>query len=122
VNDSAVRSAYPRIVNNFIHDMSTGTWAACVLVVWTLAEQSSKLPGAGSAIAVAEHRVFWLLVISLAGLAVTGALRLAYWRDEATQGTIAQKRAALIAKHVGFLLIYGVGTAWAAWMTFGGTA
>lgn len=32
---------YLWIVNNFLHDMATGTWAACVLVVWLLAGRCS---------------------------------------------------------------------------------
>jgi hypothetical protein len=114
------RSAYPRIVNNFVHDMSTGTWAACVLVIWTLwRETASASAETAQALALAEQRVFWLLVAALVGLAVTGALRLAYWRDDTTEETLAPKRSALIVKHVAFVVIYGLGSLWAAWMAFG---
>jgi putative copper export protein len=114
------RSALPRIVNNFIHDMSTGTWAACILVIWVITSESQGVPPeAAAALADANTVVFWLLVASLVGLSVTGAIRLVYWRSEASPEELATKRSALIFKHIAFLLIYGLGTAWAAWMVFG---
>jgi membrane protein YdbS with pleckstrin-like domain len=114
------RSALPRIVNNFVHDMSTGTWAACVLVIWVIASRSQGVPPEAAAVlSDANSVVFWLLVVSLVGLTVTGAVRLLYWRSETPPDELKTKRGALIVKHVAFLLIYGFGTAWAAWMVFG---
>ena len=114
------RSALPRIVNNFVHDMSTGTWAACILVIWVIASQSQGVsPEAAAVLSDANSVVFWLLVISLVGLSVTGAVRLFYWRSETPPDELKTKRGALIFKHVAFLLIYGLGTAWAAWTVFG---
>jgi membrane protein YdbS with pleckstrin-like domain len=113
------RSALPRIVNNFVHDMSTGTWAACVLVIWVIASRSRGVPPEAAAVlSDASGAVFWLLVISLVGLTVTGAIRLFYWRSDTPPEQLKTKRGALIVKHVAFLLIYGLGTAWAAWMAF----
>ena len=109
-----------RIVNNFIHDMCTGTWAACVLVIYTLAGQVPGMPPeAASAIALAQSRVWVLLVIALVGLAVTGGIRLSYWRSQASAEELADKRSALIWKHVAFLLIYGAGSVWAYGLAFG---
>ena len=114
------RSTLPRIVNNFVHDMSTGTWAACVLVIWVIASRSQGVPSEAAAVlSDANTVVFWLLVISLVGLTVTGAARLLYWRSDTPPEQLKTKRGALIVKHVAFLLIYGLGTAWAAWMVFG---
>jgi membrane protein YdbS with pleckstrin-like domain len=113
------KSALPRIVNNFVHDMSTGTWAACILVIWVIASRSQGVPPEAAAVlADANTVVFWLLVVSLVGLTVTGAIRLLYWRAETSQDELKTKRGALIVKHIAFLLIYGLGTAWAAWMVF----
>jgi len=115
-----LRSALPRIVNNFVHDMSTGTWAACVLVIWVIASRSQGVPPEAAAVlSDANSVVFWLLVVSLVGLSVTGAIRLFYWRSDTPPEQLKTKRGALIVKHVAFLLIYGLGTAWAAWMVFG---
>lgn len=114
------RSALPRIVNNFVHDMSTGTWAACVLVIWVIASRSQGVPPQAAAVlSDATSVVFWLLVVSLVGLSLTGGIRLFYWRAETTPDELKTKRGALVLKHIAFLLIYGLGTAWAAWMVFG---
>jgi hypothetical protein len=110
------RGPYGRIVNNFLHDMATGTWAACVLVIAVLDPRGAAAPPqAADALADAMRAVFWLLAGALAVIAATGGIRLAYWRQEAAPDEVAAKRKALIAKHVAFLLIYGGGTAW-AWL------
>jgi membrane protein YdbS with pleckstrin-like domain len=112
-------SALPRIVNNFLHDMSTGTWAACVLVIWVIASRSHGIPPQAAAVLRdATGVVFWLLVVSLVGLTLTGVIRLFYWRAESQPDELKTKRGALVFKHVAFLLVYGLGTAWAAWMVF----
>ena len=99
--------------------MSTGTWAACILVIWVIASKSVGVPPEAAAVLTdANTVVFWLLVVSLVGLSLTGAIRLVYWRSEASAEELATKRSALIFKHIAFLLIYGLGTAWAAWMVF----
>ena len=106
--------AAPRIVNNFIHDMSTGTWAACVLVIWVLARQVPGMPAeAASAVRASQMVVLWLLVAALVGLAVTGGIRLSYWRQEASPAELAEKRRLLWIKHAAFAVIYGGGTLWA---------
>lgn len=111
---------YGRIVTNFVHDMSTGSWAACLLVIWTISVQSRDVSAeAQSVLSSASANVFWLLIVSLAGLAVTGGIRLRYWREEAAPGAVEAKRTALIAKHIAFLLVYGAGSAWAWTMVFG---
>ena len=115
----ASSSALPRIVNNFVHDMSTGTWAACMLVIWVIASRSAGVPAEAAAVlSDANTVVFWLLVLALVGLTVTGVIRLFYWRADTPPEQLKTKRGALIVKHVAFLLVYGVGTAWAAWTVF----
>ncbi|MCL4078416.1 hypothetical protein MX659_02190 [Coriobacteriia bacterium Es71-Z0120] len=110
------RGPYGRIVNNFLHDMATGTWAACVLVIAVLDPRAAAAPHeAAVALADAMRAVFWLLTGALAVIAVTGGIRLAYWRQQAAPEEVAAKRTALVVKHVAFLLIYGAGTAW-AWL------
>jgi uncharacterized membrane protein len=117
---SANGSALPRIVNNFIHDMSTGTWAACMLVIWVISSKSQGAPAEAAAVlGEANQLVFWLLVASLVGLSVTGGIRLFYWRADTPADQLREKRGALVVKHVAFLLVYGLGTAWAAATVFG---
>ncbi|NTU72054.1 MAG: hypothetical protein HGB10_09590 [Coriobacteriia bacterium] len=110
---------YVRVTTNFVHDMSTGTWAACVLVLWSLARSRAGMPPeAAAAIADAAGAVFWLLIASLIGLTVTGGLRLFYWRSDTPPEQLAAKRGALIVKHVVFLVVYGAGSFW-AWTLVG---
>ena len=117
---SGQASALPRIVNNFVHDMSTGTWAACMLVIWVISSRSQGVPPEAAAVlADANTLVFWLLAVSLVGLTVTGAARLFYWRSDTPPEQLKAKRGALIVKHVAFLLVYGLGTLWAALAVFG---
>ncbi|MBC7265721.1 MAG: hypothetical protein H5T75_01925 [Coriobacteriia bacterium] len=112
----AARGAYGRIVNNFLHDMATGTWAACMLVIAVLDPRAAAAPAeAAAALRDAMLAVFWLLVGALAVIGATGGIRLAYWRTQAAPDEVAAKRKALIVKHVGFLLVYGAGTVW-AWL------
>jgi putative copper export protein len=112
-------SALPRVVNNFIHDMSTGTWAACILVIWVVASEAQGVPSeAAKVLAEASAAVFWLLVASLVGLAATGGIRIFYWRSDTPPEQLKTKRKALIVKHIAFLVVYGLGTLWAAALAF----
>ena len=106
---------YARITNDFLHDMATGTWAACLLVLWLLSRRVPAMPeDAALALADAMSAVFWLQVAALVVLVVTGAVRLAYWRSHTAAADLAAKRRALIVKHVAFIVLYGAGTA-AGW-------
>jgi putative copper export protein len=112
-------SKLSRVVNNFVHDMSTGTWFACLLVIWVVASRVPSAPPEAQAVLIdAERAVFWLLLASLVGLAVTGGLRLMYWRQDTPAEELSAKRGALLVKHAGFLLVYGLGTAAAGWAVF----
>ena len=113
-------TALPRVVNNFVHDLCTGMWFACLLVLWFVESRSTGVPvEAAAVLSSASVAVFWLLAASLAGIAVTGAIRLVYWRAETPPDMLRAKRPALIAKHVAFLVVFGLGTLWAAQLAFG---
>lgn len=104
---------YLRITNNFLHDMATGTWAACLAVLLVLSGRLAGMPAeAATALGDAMLLVFWILVGALAVVSLTGALRLVYWRAQTAPEELAAKRRALIVKHVAFLVIYGGGTVW----------
>lgn len=108
-------NAYVRIMNNFLHDMATGTWAACLLVLWMLDRELADLPhSAADALGASMHLVYWVLLVALLVVTATGALRLVYWRSQTPPEELAAKRRALIVKHVVFLVVYGGGT-WFAW-------
>lgn len=107
-----------RLANNWLHDVGTGLWAACLLVLWVLADRARELSAAAgphfaAAMAEVSWLVFWLLVAALAAITVTGVFRLVYWRAETPPEELPAKRPALIGKHVVFLVVYGGGTAWA---------
>lgn len=107
-----------RLANNWLHDVGTGLWAACLLVLWVLRGRLDQVGGAGGPAFIAAMTevlglVFWLLVAALVVITITGALRLAYWRAETPPEQMPTKRPALIGKHIAFLVIYGGGTAWA---------
>jgi putative copper export protein len=113
-------TAISRVVNNFVHDLCTGMWFACLLVLWVVERQSVGVPAEAAAVlSSASVAVFWLLVLSLAGIAITGAIRLMYWRAETPADMLRAKRPALIAKHVAFVVVFGLGTLWAAQLAFG---
>lgn len=110
-----------RLTNNWLHDVSSGLWAACVLVIWVLQQQKEALAvQAGTAFVDAmlevQWIIFWLLVVALVVIAVTGGLRLMYWRAQTPPEEMPAKRPALIGKHIVFLIVYGGGTAWAYWI------
>jgi putative copper export protein len=101
------------IANNFLHDMATGTWAACVLVVWLLAGRRSGIPPeAAAALLDAMRLVFQLALVALIVIGATGGVRLAYWRRQTDPSELAQKRRALLVKHAAFAAVYGCGTVW----------
>jgi putative copper export protein len=112
-------SRLSRVVNNFVHDMCTGVWFASLLVIWVVASRSAGVSVEAREVLVdAQRAVFWLLVTALLGLAVTGGLRLMYWRQDTPLDDLSAKRGSLLVKHVAFLLVYGIGTALAALVVF----
>jgi len=116
-------NSYVRLANNWLHDVATGLWAACLIVLWVLEQQQPLFAAAGStpawrAMAHTSQIMFWLLLGALAVIAVTGILRLFYWRKQTPPGEVRGKRKALIGKHVAFVLVYGAGTFWASTMVW----
>lgn len=104
---------YVRVTNNFLHDMATGTWAACLAVLLVLSGRLVGMPAeAAEALGDAMALVFWIQAGALAVVTLTGALRLVYWRAQTVPGELAAKRRALIVKHVVFVVVYGGGTWW----------
>lgn len=111
MNESVRRYAW--VTNNFLHDMSTGTWAAALLVMLVLHGRLAGMPeAAAAALRDANGAVFVLGLIALAVVTVTGIVRLFYWRAQTPPDVMREKRRALIVKHVAFAVIYGGGTVW----------
>jgi hypothetical protein len=104
---------YLWIVNDFMHDLGTGVWAACLLVAWVLRGQMSGMPAeAAAAIQSTLWLLWWLAIGALVVIGGTGGARLRYWRRESDPADIEPKRRSLLVKHVVFLVVYGIGTLW----------
>lgn len=107
-----------RLTNNWAHDVGTGLWAACLVVLAVIGAERPSFEAASFSdayqlIARVTGTIFGLLVIALVVITLTGAVRLFYWRSQTPPEQLASKRPALIAKHVAFLLLYAPGTWWA---------
>lgn len=90
-----------------------------MLVIWAVSSRAAGVSAeAADVLAAANTSVFWLLVASLIGIAATGVARLFYWRSDTPADQRAAKRTALIVKHLGFVVVYGLGTLWAAAVVF----
>lgn len=109
--------AWARVANNWVHDVCTGLWFACVLVVWLLVSRASGASAeAASVLDQTALTMFGIALAALFGITVTGALRLAYWRADTPSEQVASKRPMLIGKHIAFVAVYGAGTVWAWWL------
>lgn len=107
---------YGWIVNNFLHDLSSGLWAASLLVIWRLDVLRTGMDAAAAAaLAIVSRELFGALLASLLVIFVTGGIRLRYWRKQGTADELQYRRRALIVKHVVYLVVYGGGTVW-AWL------
>lgn len=106
-----------QLLNNWAHDVGSGLWAACLLVLWVLRSKIEVFldgpESAWGAMVDVTWLMFWLLVGALVVITLTGIPRLLYWRRETPPEIMPAKRPALIGKHIAFLVIYGGGTIWA---------
>lgn len=106
-------NAWVRIANNWAHDFASGLWGACAVVVWMLGGRLAEMPAeAAVALTGVQRLMWWVLVASLAAIAATGGIRLGYWRAQTPAAEMSAKRPALVGKHVGYLVVYGLGTWW----------
>jgi uncharacterized membrane protein len=111
-------SPWIRLANNWLHDVGTGLWAACLVVLLVISGERPSFeaissPDGYALIAGVTTTVFLMLVAALAVIALTGAFRLFYWRSQTPSDELASKRPALIWKHVAFVAVYVPGTWWA---------
>lgn len=112
-----MNSPWVKITNNWLHDTGSGLWAACVVLIAVLASRQDAMTGAAieawEVVAALTLLLFRILLVSLAVIAITGGIRLAYWKRDTPASDMRFKRPALIGKHVAYLLVYGAGTWWA---------
>lgn len=56
------------MINNWLHDFASGTWAACILVIWLLRGRMPHVPQAAAvALAGVGMLLFWLALGAVAG-------------------------------------------------------
>ncbi|MGE5509325.1 MAG: hypothetical protein ACM3RP_12720 [Chitinophagales bacterium] len=105
------------IVNNFVHDLATGFWLALVLVSAGLRRvlAATGLLAAGRPVLGLAFR--WLLV-SLAIILLTGAVRAVTYREPGVAGRDQVKLRLLVAKHVLLGAAFLAGTFWAYRLAF----
>jgi len=97
--------------------MSTGTWIASFLVILVLNPRRvallPSLPEAADALLAAQWSVFWLLLVALLILMITGGFMTRYWKEKAKPAELPQRLRLLWIKHLLFAVVYGGGTLWA---------
>jgi hypothetical protein len=64
-----------RLVNNWLHDFSSGLWGACVLVIYLLQREVAADAALSSSLLPIAQLFWWVLLASLAVIAITGAVR-----------------------------------------------
>ena len=110
-------SAWLRLANDWVHNVASALWAACVIVLFVLDRQQPLMAeGSVDAWHVLAHVsavMFQLLLVSLLVVIVTGVVRLLYRRRESAADRAPAKRATFIGTHVAYALIYAAGTVWA---------
>jgi hypothetical protein len=100
------------ILNNFVHDMVTGLWVSSVLVIYLLKKRAMDLEGIF--ISAALHDVmrffFWLGIVSIIVILITGSFRIFYFRRESVTHERETKKKLLIVKHVLLTVVFIGGT------------
>lgn len=100
------------VVNNFVHDLSTGLWASSILVIYLLDMKTRSVTGllVSSALHDVMKTFFWIGTASIAVILTTGGARLLYYRTESAGDEGQIKKDLLIVKHVLFTFVFIGGT------------
>ncbi len=111
-NDSGSFLKIAIVLNNFIHDLSTGLWASSLIVIYFLDRKTRSLQELTVITALQEvmRTLFWLGACSIAVILVTGGFRLLYYKNENTGEDGETKKNLLIVKHVLFTFVFLGGT------------
>jgi putative copper export protein len=91
--------------NDIVHDLSAGLWPGAAAALWLIRSRTDHLPGGVlSASLPAWPSVFLIMLVALAALVVTGAVRLNYRSSALTAGT--QRTRTVLVKHTVFTLVF----------------
>lgn len=117
---AGARKKWLIILNDFSHDLFSGFWMSCILVLYLL---DRKADAAGGLLLASELRdvmalFFWLVISSLAVVLITGIMRSITYRRERDEDTEQVKRKMLIIKHVFLGAVFSGGTWLAYSLTF----
>jgi len=93
-----------RIANDYVHDMCAGLFPGAVAATWIVkGAMDAAEQGGGAAVRAASGGVWFVLVGALSLLALTGTLRLRYWRLNVREGFIPTKARMAAIKHFAFV-------------------
>lgn len=99
------------IINDFIHDLSTGLWASSLLTIFLIEKKLNYIRGSPAALSIQEIKMvfFWLGLSSVVIIAVTGVFRYLSYKTEENNNRYIKNRA-LIIKHIILGTIFLIGT------------
>ncbi|MFZ2196508.1 MAG: hypothetical protein WAV13_02160 [Thermodesulfovibrionales bacterium] len=107
------------ILIGFIHDWAAGCWAATVLGVWWLSRYSGTA-AVGEILFDLKKQFFYFGIACVIVVFATGAGRtFTYVGNVYGEDTEKMRRKMLIIKHIILLSVFGAGTCWQYFMTFG---
>ncbi len=110
------KNAWLIILNDFAHDLFSGFWLSCVVVVYLISRVADGLPDPAAALALRAvlGTFFWFVVVSLAVVMVTGGLRSLTYRPPQSDEEAGVKKKLLIIKHAVLGLAF-IGGTWFAY-------
>ena len=107
------------ILIGFIHDWAAGCWAATVLGVWWLSRYSGTA-AVGEILFDLKKQFFYFGIACVIVVFATGAGRtFTYVGNVYGEDAEKMRRKMLIIKHIILLSVFGAGTCWQYFMTFG---
>lgn len=107
------------ILIGFIHDWAAGCWAATVLGVWWLSRYSGTA-AVGEILFELKKQFFYFGIACVIVVFATGAGRtFTYVGNVYGEAAEKMRRKMLIIKHIILLFVFGAGTCWQFFMTFG---
>lgn len=102
------------VVNGFIHDFAAGIWLAAIVAIAWLHDAHSSEPTTAAVLNLIERRLFWSSIAAAIIIIATGAGRTFTYVDNwYGEDAEAQRRRALVIKHLILFTAYGLGYFWA---------
>jgi len=114
---AARKNTWLIILNDFAHDLFSGFWLSCVILMYLLSRKADALsdPSAASALREVLGTFFWFVVASLAAVMVTGGVRSFTYRPPQSDDEAGTKKKLLMIKHAVLGLAFIGGT----WFAYG---